>query len=104
MREILGQGSNLLHSSESELSLLGFVKLLIDFGVYLNITLKQTFTEFPLWCSGKESDQDTRGCGFDPSPRSVGEGSGVAVSCGIRHRLGSGPALLWLWRAAVAPI
>ena len=47
--------------------------------------------EFPSWRSGKESDGEPQGCGFDPCPRSVGEGSGVAVSGGV------GPALLWLW-------
>ena len=25
-------------------------------------------------------------CGFDPWPYSVGQGSGVAVSCGVGHR------------------
>jgi len=36
----------------------------------------------------------------------VGQGSGVAVSCGVGRRHGSDPALLWLWRrlAATAPI
>ena len=36
----------------------------------------------------------------------MGQGSGVAVSCGVGHRRGSDPALLWLWRrlAATAPI
>ena len=36
----------------------------------------------------------------------MGEGSGVAVSCGVGRRHGSDPALLWLWRrlAATAPI
>ena len=31
--------------------------------------------------------------------------SGVAVSCGVGHRCGSDPALLWLWcrLAAIAP-
>ena len=35
-----------------------------------------------------------------------GEGSGVAVSCGVGHRRGSDLALLWLWcrPAAAAPI
>ena len=39
-------------------------------------------------------------------PHSVGEGSGVAVSCGGGRRRGSDPVLLWLWRrpAATAPI
>ena len=43
---------------------------------------------------------------FDPWPCSVAEGSGVAMSCGIGCRLGSDPALLWLWHrpAAAAPI
>ena len=43
---------------------------------------------------------------FDPWPLSVDKGSGVAVSCGVGHRHGSDPVLLWLWcrQAAVAPI
>ena len=36
----------------------------------------------------------------------MGWGSGVAVSCGVGHRHGLNPVLLWLWRrlAAVALI
>ena len=36
----------------------------------------------------------------------MGQGSGVAVSCGVGCRLGLDPALLWLWHrlAATAPI
>ena len=39
-------------------------------------------------------------------PCSVGRGSGVEVSCGIGHRHGSYPVLLWFWHrwAAVAAI
>ena len=46
------------------------------------------------------------GCGFDPRPHSVSEGSGVAVSCGVGRRCSSDPVLLWLWcrPAAVSPI
>ena len=35
----------------------------------------------------------------------MGSGSGVALSCGVGHRRGSDPMLLWLWyrRAAVVP-
>ena len=32
----------------------------------------------------------------------MGQGSGIAVSCGVCHRLGSDPALLWLWHRLVA--
>ena len=32
----------------------------------------------------------------------VGYRSGVAVSCGVGHRCGSDPALLWLWYRPVA--
>ena len=44
--------------------------------------------------------------GFDPWPRSVGEGSHVAMSCGVGCRCGSDLIWLWLWYrlAAVAPI
>ena len=35
----------------------------------------------------------------------MGWGSGIAVSCGIGHRRGSDPVLLWLWcRPAVAAL
>ena len=36
----------------------------------------------------------------------MGQGSGVAVSCGIGHRCSSDPELLWLWcrPVATAPI
>ena len=36
----------------------------------------------------------------------MGQGSWVAMSCGVGRRCGSDPALLWLWwrLAAVAPI
>ena len=36
----------------------------------------------------------------------VGQGSGIVVICGVGHRHGSDPALLWLWHrlAAAAPI
>ena len=45
-------------------------------------------------------------CQFDPWPRSAGQGSGVAMSCGVGRRWGSGLTLLWLWRRQVvtAPI
>ena len=43
---------------------------------------------------------------FNPWPYSMGKGSGVAVICGVCHRCGSDPTLLWLWHrlAAVALI
>ena len=46
------------------------------------------------------------GCGFDPWPRSLGQGSGVAMSCGVGRRHSLDLALLWLWHrmAATAPI
>ena len=42
----------------------------------------------------------------DPWPCSVDQGSGITASCGVGHRCGSDPTLLWLWHrlAAVAPI
>ena len=47
-----------------------------------------------------------RGGGFHPWPRLVGEGSGIAMSCGVGGRGSLDPALLWLWcrPAATAPI
>ena len=46
------------------------------------------------------------GCRFDPWLSSVGHRSGIAMNCGVGHRHGLDPTLLWLWRrpAAVAPI
>ena len=43
---------------------------------------------------------------FDPWPHSVGQGSSIARNCGVGHKRGSDPVLLWLWcrPAAVAPI
>ena len=47
-----------------------------------------------------------QGHGFDPWPRLVGLGFGVAVSSGVGCRRGLDPMLLWLWHrlAATAPI
>ena len=39
---------------------------------------------------------------MNPWPRSVGQGSGVAVSCGVGRRHGLDPVLLWLWCKAAA--
>ena len=39
---------------------------------------------------------------FDPWPCSVGWGSSIAVHCGVGHRCGSDPKLLW--PEATAPI
>ena len=54
--------------------------------------------------SRKESAYEPGGCRFDPWPCSVGQGSGMAVSCSVGHRCGLDPMLLWLWcrLAAVA--
>ena len=43
---------------------------------------------------------------FDPWPRSVGQGSSTAVSCGVGCRCGSDTELLWLWcrLVVIAPI
>ena len=42
--------------------------------------------------------------GFDPWPRSVGWGSGVAVGCGVGCRCGLDLVWLWYSPAAAAPI
>ena len=65
---------------------------------------KKTFLVFPSWHSGSESNWESWGWGVNPWSRSVGWGSGVAVSCGIGHRHHSDPVLLWLWPAVTAPI
>ena len=62
--------------------------------------------EFLLWLCRNQQDYCPGGWGFNPWPRSMGQGSGVAVSCGVGCRLGSDLAWLWLWcrPAAIAPI
>ena len=59
-----------------------------------------------MWLSGNESDWYPWGCGVGSWPRLVGQGSGVAMSCGVSRRCGSDLALLWLWCRLVvtAPI
>ena len=39
---------------------------------------------------------------FNTWPCSVGQGSGIALSCDVGHRAGLDP--VWLWPAATAPI
>ena len=60
--------------------------------------------EFLLCGNGNESDQYPWGCGFNPWPCLVGWGSGTVVGCGVGHRHGLDPELLWLWLATVALI
>ena len=59
-----------------------------------------------MWCSGSKSNSHPGGCGFDPWPRSVGQGSGVAMSGGVGHRGSSNPTWLGLGcrLAAAVPI
>ena len=58
-----------------------------------------------MWLSGLRARRSV--CeDVDSWPRSVGQGSGVALSCGVGGRCGSDLAWLWLWcwLAAVVPI
>ena len=66
--------------------------------------IKVIIEELLQWCSGIESDKYPCGCGFDPWPCSVGQRSGVAMSCGVDHRCGADPALLWLWHRPAAAV
>ena len=52
------------------------------------------------WLTNPTRNQEDEGS--VPGPRSVGEGSSVAVSCGVGRRHGSDPSLLWLWCRPVA--
>ena len=54
--------------------------------------------EFPSWLSSWRTGLGSMRMRLDPWPRSVGEGSRVAVSCGVGRRRGLDPGLLWLWR------
>ena len=58
--------------------------------------------EFLLWHSRNESNYYPWGCWLDPWLRSVGQGSGIAVSCGVGWRRSSDPQLLWLCCRPVA--
>ena len=40
--------------------------------------------------------------GLIPGLTQVGQGSGVAVSCGVGYRHGLDPMLLWLWQKSAA--
>ena len=68
------------------------------------ISFKSRLWEFLLWLSRLRTWHHLWGQGFDPWPRSVGWGSGIAPSCGIGHGCGSDPALLWHRLAAAALI
>ena len=61
-------------------------------------------TEWSSHCGsvGDKYHQYPRGCRLDPWPPSTGQGSGIAVSCGVGHRCGPDPELLWLWHRPVA--
>ena len=49
-----------------------------------------------MWLSRNEPGKYPRGCGFDPWPPSVKEGSGVALSYAVVHRHSLHPILLWV--------
>ena len=55
-----------------------------------------------LWNSGNKSYWYPWEWGFDPWPWSVGRELGTVVSCGVVHRCGLDPELLWLWRRLAA--
>ena len=70
------------------------------------MTLKLSIWEFPSWRSRKESTRNHEVAGSIPGQSMPGQGSGIAMSCGVGHRCGLDPELQWLWRrtAAVALI
>ena len=68
-----------------------------EFLSYLSlINISRDFRSSCLGSVVNECDEEPWGCRFDPWSCSVGWGSGVAMSCGVGHRHGSDPALLWL--------
>ena len=73
---------------------------------YILIMIKNIQSlEFPFWYSGNESEWYPWGCGFNPWPCSVGQRSGIVVSCDVLFRQGSDPTLLWLgYRLAAVPL
>ena len=62
-----------------------------------------------MWNSGNKHNWYPGGCGFDPWPCSLDEGSSIAVSCGVGRRCGSdrrycGCGVSWQEVGAAAPI
>ena len=53
-----------------------------------------------MWRSRNKSEWEPWGCGFNPWPRLLGWGSGIAVSCMVGHRHSSYLMLLCLWRGS----
>ena len=75
-------------------------------GQWCLMDLKSIFLGGPVVVQQKQIWLVSMRMWFDPWPRSVCQGSGFVVSCGVGHRWGLDPALLWLWHrpATVAPI
>ena len=73
----------------------------------LNAVITKACWKFPLWLSVVLGPTNIlEDAGSIPSLAQWVKGSGTAVICGIGHRHGSDPALLWLWDrpVAIAPI
>ena len=64
-------------------------------GVTKNKLINKNKIEVPVVVQQKQIQLIAMG-GFYPWPCSVGQGSGVAMSCGVGQRGGSDLALLWL--------
>ena len=65
--------------------------------------IRLTLEGFPFGAQEKWIRWQPWGCEFHLWPRSVGQGSGIAVSCGVGCRRSSDLALLWL-RSRLAAI
>ena len=60
----------------------------------IKITFKKTETGIPVLPQQKQIRLMSMRYGFDPWPLSMGQGSGIAMSCGIGGRRGLDPVLL----------
>ena len=69
--------------------------------IYLNI--QKVFRSSSCGSVGYETNQYPWGCRYDPWPRSVGLGTGVAVSCGVGCRCGLDLVLPGLWYRVATP-
>ena len=75
-----------------------FVENFIKIVFKLILTILNQLQGVPIVAQWKTNlTSNPEDAGLIPWPYSVGKWSSIAMSCGVGHRHGSDPALLWLW-------